>query len=157
MKIAILGTGGIGLGYAVFLREQGHLPVLWSPSGKGVEAFREGRSLVSAGKLTAQFRPTVADDARFVDDCDALVVTVPAYGYRTVFNAILPHIRSGTPLIISAHLSMAARHVEKSLLERGITTPVIAWGTTALMGRRTEPGSVEIGGIRKSVDIAAAD
>jgi opine dehydrogenase len=157
MKVAILGTGGIGLGYCAFLHERGHRPILWSPSGAGTEPFRGGAELVAGGSLSSRFRPEVAADPAFVADAEAVIVAVPAYGYARVFDAVVPHLSAGAPVIISAHLSLAARHLAGRLAARGVAAPVLAWGTTALMGRKTGPASVEIGAIRDEVDVAAAD
>lgn len=157
MKVALLGTGGIGLGYAALLHDRGLTPVLWSPSGKGTEAFRAGEELVAEGALAARFRPDIADDASFVRDCELVVVTVPAYGYCTIFDQVLAHMRAESIIVISAHLSLAALSVSRRLKDQGLRLPVVAWGTTALMGRRTGPASVDIGGLRKQVDMATTD
>ncbi|WP_342358782.1 NAD/NADP octopine/nopaline dehydrogenase family protein [Terrarubrum flagellatum] len=157
MKVGILGAGGVAFGYAAFLREAGHQPRLWSPSGRGVAPFLAGEQLTATGAVSASFMPDVATDPAFVADMDALIVAVPGYGYRSVFNAIVPHVRAGATIIISAHLSMAARYLTRRLAERNVETPVLAWGTTALMGRKTSPSSVEIGGVRREIDLAAAN
>lgn len=156
MKVAILGTGGVGLGYAAFLHEAGHEPVLWSPSGAGVRTFADGTDLIATGAVSSRFRPAVATDPAFVGDVDAAIVAVPGYGYRRVFEAIVPHVASRTTVIVSAHLSLAARYFARRLSERGVKAPVLAWGTTALMGRKTSVSSVEIGGVRKEIDVAAS-
>lgn len=154
MKVAILGTGGVGLGYAAFLHTVGHKPVLWSPSGRGVATFRDGNELVAEGALATRFTPATATDPGFVAEADAVVVAAPAYAYRAIFGAVLAHLRPEQPLIISAHLSLAAHYAARLLAARGVTVPVVAWGTTVLMGRKTGPSSVEIGGIRGEVDAA---
>lgn len=155
MKVAILGTGGVGLGYAAMLHAAGHEPVLWSPSGRGVEPFLAGDELLAEGALTARFVPTVARGTEFVADMDAVIVAVPAYAYKAIFSVVLSHIRPGQPLVISAQLSLAALHAARLLTARGVAAPVIAWGTTVLMGRKVGSCLVEIGGIRSEVDAAA--
>lgn len=154
MKVAIIGTGGIGLGYAALLHERGHQPVLWSPSGQGIAPFQGGAELVAGGALTARFRAEVAADPSVVGQTDAAVLAVPASGYRRVLEAVLPHVVAGSAFIISAHLSLACVQVARRLRERGVEAPVVAWGTTALMGRKTGPAAVEIGAIRQEVDLA---
>lgn len=154
MRVAILGTGGIGLGTAAVLHERRHHPVLWSPSGLGIQPFETGGELVAEGAVNARFRPETARDPAFLENVDAAIVAVPGYGYRTVFDAVLPHLPAGTPLIISAHLSLAAVFAARRLADRGVEAPVVAWGTTSLLGRKTGPSSVEIGGIRQEVDMA---
>jgi opine dehydrogenase len=155
MKVAILGTGGVGLAYAAFLHENGHDPVLWSPSGRGIAPFRDGAALTAEGVCTARFRPETAASPEIVSQCEAIIVALPAYAYGPVFDAVLPHVRSGSTFIISAHLSLACVHVARRLRERGVDATVVAWGTTLLFGRKTGPDAVEVGGIRQEVDIAA--
>ena len=40
MRIGIAGAGSIAFGTAALLHEQGHAPMLWSPSGAGTEALQ---------------------------------------------------------------------------------------------------------------------
>ena len=49
MRVAIIGFGGIGRGYAAYLTAQGHEPVIWSPSGAALADFAEDASLTVTG------------------------------------------------------------------------------------------------------------
>ncbi len=154
MKIAILGAGGVALGYAAFLTEHGHRPVVWSPSGAGTRELA-GRTLAVAGILDGEYDIPVAPGiADAIADAAAVVVALPGNGHRAVIDAALPHLRDGQTVIVSAQLSFSANYCAGQLAARGIAAPVVAWATTALLGRRTGPRSVTIGGLRSMLEMA---
>ncbi|MCX8997309.1 NAD/NADP octopine/nopaline dehydrogenase family protein [Rhizobiaceae bacterium BDR2-2] len=154
MKVAILGAGGVALATAAMLDRAGHETIVWSPSGAGTRGL-EGTDLVASGVFEARLRPALARTAgEAVSGADTVIVALPANGHRLVFDAALPHFRSGQTIIISAQLSMGTLYVEQGLKARGIDATVIALATTVVMGRRTGPASVAIGGIRTLLEIA---
>lgn len=154
MRVAILGAGGVAFGMAAFLHETGHHPVLWSPSGKGTAGLL-GEDLVATGVVEAKFRAQVAATAEeALAQADAAIIALPANGHKGVIDAALPHIRSGQSIIVSAQLSMGALYLAKGLEARGVDATVIAFATTVLMGRKTGPAAVTIGGIRNRLEAA---
>lgn len=50
MRVAVLGTGGVGLAMAALLCHEGHEPIVWSPSGGGTRALAEGAPLVASAQ-----------------------------------------------------------------------------------------------------------
>jgi opine dehydrogenase len=155
MRIAILGAGGIGLGYAAMLQQAGHRPVVWSPTGKSVEAHADGEVTVS-GNIEGSFRFEFADSPEAVTrDAEVVVLAVPGYGHRAVIEQILPFARDGQTFIVSAQLSFSAVYLADQLESRGVNADVVAWATTVLMGRRTGPSAIAIGGIRDVLELAA--
>ena len=76
MNVAIVGSGGIGLGSAAWLAHHGHHVTLWSPGGQGALALRAS-PLRSSGVLEAQVDVEVADSARAAANPPA-VPLVPA-------------------------------------------------------------------------------
>lgn len=154
MRVAILGSGGIALGYAAFLAEAGHEAVLWSPSGRGTAGLAEG-ALLAEGAVSGRFAvAVVSDPARVVADADVVILAMRGNGHRAAIDAVAPHIAAGQTVIVSAQLSFGAAYLAERLAGRGVAAPVVAWATTALMGRRTGPASVTIGGIRTMLEIA---
>jgi opine dehydrogenase len=155
MRVAILGTGPIGLGGAALLASRGHQPVLWSPSGGSVPALAAGAALEAGGALTGTYPVEVAADcAAAITGADAVFITLPANGHRLVMDAMLPHLAENQAVIVSGHQSFGALYLSKGLAARGLALPIIVWGTTVTTGRRTGPASVRIGSIRSKVDIA---
>lgn len=155
MRVAILGAGSIAYCYAAYLAEQGHQPVLWSPSGKRARALRDGAKLVASGALEGEYLVDVADSAEeAIQGATAVIIAVPAYGYESVLAQAIPHLVSGQSVIFSAHLSFAGVYLSKELLARGVDCPIIVWNTTALSGRQPTPTSAKVAMIRRSVEVA---
>ena len=93
MRVAVLGTGSIGLGGAALLAQNGHHPVIWSPSGKGVPELAAGAMLKVSGALEGSYRIEVAGRcADAVAGADIVFITLPANGHRMVMDAVLPHL-----------------------------------------------------------------
>ncbi len=88
-----------------------------------------------------------------VTGADAVLITVPATGYRPVLDALGAVLPDGIPVLISGHLSWAALYLAKKLAARGIVAPIVAWGTTVVSGRRAGTG-VRVSSVRAEVDVA---
>jgi opine dehydrogenase len=151
MRVAILGAGAIGFATAALLCEQGHKPVLWSPSGHRTQALAAGAPLVSSGAVQGAFHPAVAGSAPAAQvGAPGAVLAVPGYAHRAVIEAVAPHLRAEQTVLFSSHMSFAA------LLLRRLAAqpPIVAWGTTVVTGRRTGDAAVWITNIRSRVDAA---
>ena len=93
MRVAIIGSGGIGRGYAAYLTTQGHEPVLWSPSGAAQADFVGGAELAVTGRIEASLPLAVAAGcAEALAGSDAVIVAVQANGFRAVLEAMAPHL-----------------------------------------------------------------
>lgn len=156
MRIGILGSGSIAFGMAAFLARAGHQPVLWSPSGRRTEKLAAGAPLVATGAVTFEGSVDVAADcAAAVAGADAVVVALPTNGHRAAFDMALPHLRSGQPVIVSSHSSFGALYLSKRCAERGLTLPIVVWGTTLLTGRQqADLTSVNVNTVREKIDFA---
>ncbi len=64
------------------------------------------------------------------------------------------HLKSGQTVVISSHCSLSAVYLSKLLAERGVDVPIAAWGTTAVMGRRTGATGLQVSTLRKRLDVA---
>lgn len=156
MRIAILGAGAIAFGMAAFLGKAGHQPVLWSPSGARTRRLAAGASLTATGAVEFSGPVAVAETCgEAVDGADAVVIALPANGHRAVFDAAAPHLKADQPVIISSHSSFGALYLSKRLAERGISLPIVMWGTTLLTGRQQPDGTnVTVNTVRQKVDMA---
>lgn len=155
-RVAVLGTGGIGCGAAALLVERGHVPVLWSPSGRGTAAFADGSSLQGEGRLTGRYAVAIAADcAAALHGADAVLLAVPSYGHRVVLDRVAAYLRPGQPVIISSHMSLSALYLARRLAARGVSAPIAAWGTTVTTGQRRDGPLVRVSNIRDQVDLAA--
>jgi opine dehydrogenase len=155
MRVGIVGAGSIAFGTAALVEQQGHQVTLWSPSGERTKALATGEALTSEGAIKGTFHPAVAADAaELVTGADALVIALPAYGHKTVLDAIAPYVTSLQTVIFSSHASFGALYLSRLLAERGVVATIVAWGTTAVSGRQLSPTSVNVNTIRKQVDLA---
>jgi len=156
MRVAILGAGSIGKGYAAYLLAAGHDVVMWSPSGAGTRALRNGTPLRATGHVEGNFRPVIADScAAAAEAAEVIIVAVPGFGHRVVLDALAPDLKPGQMTIISSHCSLSALYLSKRLREFGADVPIMAWGTTVTTGRTIAPDVVNISGVRAEVDVAA--
>src|SRR5581483_1132622 len=156
MRVAIIGAGAIALGGAACLEQNGHAPVIWSPSGRSTVALAKGTPLTATGAVAGTFHPRVANScADALAGAEAVLVALPGNGHRVVFDAMAPHLSSDQIVLISGHLSFGALYLAARLAERGVTTPIVAWGTTVTTGRRRSDAQVHVNNLRKQVDIAA--
>jgi opine dehydrogenase len=150
MRVAILGTGGIGRAYAVHLAAQGHRPVLWSPTGQPPDT-----TLVATGILPGRFAVEVAAEcAAALEGAEVAIIAAVANGHRAVMEAMAPHLRPGQVVIVSAHCSFGALYLSRLLAARDLELPIAAWATTALTGRRSGGDRVHISGQRSKLDVA---
>jgi opine dehydrogenase len=154
LRVGIAGAGGVAFGTAALLMQNGHHATLWSPSGKSTTDLAAGAPLVATGAIDGQFAPSVATSAAdLVGQSDVLLLALPGYGHKAVMDALAPHIRADQAVIISSHASLGALYLTGLLAARGITVPVIAWGTTVTTGRRTSPTEVKVNTVRSLIDL----
>lgn len=155
MRIGIVGAGSIAFVVAAYLEKNGHKAILWSPSGKRTEEIAAGQTLTATGAVEGVFHPEAAKSAEdLVAKSEALVVALPGYGHKTVFDAISPHIRAGQAVIISSHASFGALYLSRALAARRVTVPIVAWGTTLGSGRQKSGTLVAVNTIRAKIDLA---
>lgn len=153
MRIGIAGAGSIALGTAAALHQNGHVAMLWSPSGAGTKALTTA-PLCASGAIEAEFMVAIASSAKqLVDENDAVIIALPAYGHQTVMDALTPHIRADQHIIISSHASLGAVYLTQALAARGVHAPITAWGTTIVTGRRQGDAAVQVNTLRARVDL----
>lgn len=128
--------------------------MLWSPSGKGTTDLAQGAELCATGAVETALEPRIADSAAtLARDNDVLMIAVPGYGHKTVFDALAPHIEARHQVIVSSHASLGAVYLAQLLAERGLTVPITAWGTTICTGRRQSGTEVKVNTVRSRVDL----
>jgi len=154
MRLAILGAGGIGRGYAVLAAQQGHLATLWSPRTRLATDH-----LLSTGVIEGRFPITSRQSCTdAIAGADIVIVAVPGNAHRITLDAAAPCLQPGQVVIISSHCSFSGLYLSRLLAARGISLPIVAWATTALTAqRRTGPDGapgVNISGLRSQLDVA---
>ena len=117
---------------------------------------RGGRTLIAEGAVEGTFHPAVAHSAEELATwADVVLIALPAYGHKVVFDALAPHLRSDQTVLISSHASFGALYLSKLLSSRAAPPPpIVAWGTTATTGRQQDATRVTVNTIRAKIDIA---
>ncbi|MGQ0582393.1 MAG: NAD/NADP octopine/nopaline dehydrogenase family protein [Reyranella sp.] len=155
MKVGIVGAGSIAFGMAAFLEREGHKATLWSPSGERTKALSAGEPLVAAGAIEGTFRPAIAKSAEeLVASAAVILIALPAYGHKHVFDRIAPYIAPAQTVIVSSHASFGALYLSRLLAARRVAVPIVAWGTTLVSGRKTGAARVQVNTVRQRVDLA---
>ncbi|MFV0490375.1 MAG: NAD/NADP octopine/nopaline dehydrogenase family protein [Pseudorhodobacter sp.] len=153
-RIGIAGAGSVALGNAAFLEDAGHEVMLWSPSGKRTAELAKGAPLLATGAVEGEFHPAIAASAQVLcEGAEIILLALPAYGHRVVMEALAPHLRSDHLVIISSHASLGALYLGKLLAERGISLPIVAWGTTMTTGRAASGTEVKVNTVRARLDM----
>ncbi|MXY32774.1 MAG: NAD/NADP octopine/nopaline dehydrogenase [Boseongicola sp. SB0664_bin_43] len=154
IRIGIAGAGSIAFGTAALAAANGHDPMLWSPSGTGTASLADGIPLVAEGALDAVLTPRIAANAgELAEENDCLMIALPAYGHRSVMDALAPGVRDDQHVIISSHASFGAIYLGQQLATRGVRAPLTAWGTTVVTGRRQSPSRVRVNTVRELIDL----
>jgi opine dehydrogenase len=157
-RVGIAGAGSIASGCAALLEQASHRPILWSPSGDRTRGLAAGAPLIAEGAIEGRFHPEIAQSAEELGAAaDVLLIALPAYGHKAVFDALAPHVRDDQTVLISSHASFGALYLSKLLAARGVSPPIVAWGTTALTARQdadADATRVKVNTIRSKIDIA---
>ncbi|MGI9451195.1 MAG: NAD/NADP octopine/nopaline dehydrogenase family protein [Geminicoccaceae bacterium] len=155
LTVGIAGAGAIAFGCAALLEKNGHRPMLWSPSGERTAELASGVSLSADGAIEGRFHPAIASEAaELAADSSVILIALPAYGHKAVFDALAPYVRDDHTVLISSHASFGALYLSKLLSARGVSPPIVAWGTTAVTARQKTGARVAINTIRSKIDIA---
>ncbi|MFK7891282.1 MAG: NAD/NADP octopine/nopaline dehydrogenase family protein [Granulosicoccus sp.] len=153
IRIGLAGAGSVAFGTACVLLQNGHCPMLWSPSGKRTKELSAGKTITASKSIEGEFKPATASDARqLAADNDVLMLVVPGYAHKHVMDALIPHIRPRHTVIISSHASLGALYLTRELARRDVSVPVIAWGTTLTTGRQGDLCSVQVNTVRSQID-----
>lgn len=153
MNVGIIGAGNIARAYFAYLSNAGHSPRMWSPRGRSGAELLEVPDLVVSGAVEGRFAPVLAADIAELARAEVIILALPATGHRAVMDQLLPHLRDGQSILISAHLSFAALYLGRALQARGLDLPVICWNTTAMTCKSPEPPAIRVGALRSWVDV----
>ncbi|WP_299918415.1 NAD/NADP octopine/nopaline dehydrogenase family protein [uncultured Roseobacter sp.] len=154
MRIAILGTGGIALGYAAMLSKGGHEVVLFSLSGEGGVCLR-GKTIKSTGPIEHSFKLEIADNLELaLQHAAAVIIATTANYHRPLIDLLVPALSEGQHVLVSAELSLSGSMLADQLCQSGKAVPVTSLGTTLLTARRAGKSEVVIGIVRNACQAA---
>jgi opine dehydrogenase len=155
MRVAIVGAGAVAFASAALLAQNGHQPVLWSPSGRRTTALAGGAPLIARHAIEGEFHPAIAAScAAALAEADAVYVAVPGYAHRAVIDQMAPLLRPDQPVVFSSHMSFSLLYLLQLRAQFGPAPLLIAWGTTVVTGRAAGPAEIFVSHIRAKVDMA---
>ncbi|WP_454872551.1 NAD/NADP octopine/nopaline dehydrogenase family protein [Paraburkholderia xenovorans] len=157
MKISILGTGAIGLGYAALLSSRGHDVNLWSPSGKGVEELRETSGVLCAeGTLEGKYDVSASLGIRdSVVAANVVIFAIPGNGHAEVMRMAATYLRSEQTVLVAPIVSLSAYILAKLVIQSGISPLICASPTTMLTARKMDGACVRVLTIRPQVELSS--
>lgn len=137
MKIAVMGTGGVGGYYGGKLAAAGEDVTLIARGPHLAAIRRDGLKLTGpAGELTA--RPARAtDDPAAVGPVDVVLFCVKLYDLQAAGEAIRPLVGDGT-MVVTLQNGVEAPDLLDAILGAGHVVP----GVTYVSGTRTAPGVI---------------
>jgi opine dehydrogenase len=153
MRVAVVGAGPIGQGYAALLARNGHTPVLFSPRGSRVPADAASLQVETVGLLESTAKVELVHTPAAIASADVVVICVLGNGHRSVIDLISQYVRQDQPVIISSQSSLSALYLSTQLALRGIAPLIVAWATTVTGGPIAD-GRVQIRLLRRELDVA---
>ena len=112
-KVFILGAGAVARGSAALLEDRGHKTIIWSPSGASANDLGEGLS--AKGALEIRCSTAISKDPADIATCDAVLVALPGYAHKEIFDKIAAFLPDGLPIIVSSHVSFGALYLKQIL------------------------------------------
>lgn len=157
-RICVFGAGHGGLAMAAHLAITGCKVNLFNRTPARIEPVRARGGIDVDGEISgfASLNLVSSDPAEAIDDCDVLMVVVPATAHRNVAQIIAPHVKDGQILVLNPGRTGGALEVAKVIRERNPHVhPYIAEAQTLLYASRsTNPGQVHIFRVKNSVPLA---
>jgi opine dehydrogenase len=154
LQVGIAGTGSIGLAYASWIANKCHNVTVWSPRSSDANLFGT-QQLFSTGVLEQSFDIVPAlTPAALAEDKDVIIIAVPLNGHQAVMDALLPHLKSGCTVIVSAMASLSSLYLYEKALHRELDITVASFGTTALTARKQGPSLVNIMTRRRKLGVS---
>jgi opine dehydrogenase len=154
VKIGLIGSGPIALGYAALLLHRGYEPCIWSPRDSLPRTSLRGTRIAARGLLDSTVEVEIALSPQEVAASDVIVLCVRGNGYKSVMEALAPHLNTKHLVIVSSHCSLGALYLSRLLASRNMVVPILALPTTVLTGSMND-GDVYVKTLRSEVDVAA--
>jgi opine dehydrogenase len=155
----VLGAGHGGLAMAAHLAISGCKVNLFNRTPARIEPVIARGGIDVDGEVNgfAALNLITSNPAEAVDNCDVLMVVVPATAHRDMAQIVAPHIKDGQILVLNPGRTGGALEVAKVIREKNPHVhPYIAEAQTLLYASRaTNPGQVHIFRIKNSVPLAA--
>lgn len=154
----VVGAGHGGLAMAAHLSLTGCKVNLFNRTPSHIEFVRMRGGIDADGEVSgfASLNVISSNPAEAIDNCDIIMVALPATAHRDIAQTIAPHIKDGQIIVLNPGRTGGALEVAMILHEKNPHVhPYLAEAQTLLYAARaTNPGQVHIFGIKNSVPLA---
>jgi opine dehydrogenase len=148
-RITVIGAGPGGIGTAALLARRGYEVTLGNRTAERLEPFVARGGVETEGKLGEGFVPVkriTTDLAAAVADAELVLIATPAYGQVPLADAIGPHLRPGTVVLLLTG-SAGSLEVAPVLQAHGVDLDEVLLGETVTLpqsGRMVAPARIRL-------------
>ena len=158
-KIAVLSAGNGGQALAADLALRGHDVALYDLPrfAPVIEAIRRrGNTIELQNKITgtATIRLVTTDIAEALDGAEVVYFTAPSYGQKAFFDLAVPALSDGQVIVLMPG-NYGTLALKAALREAGKDVLVAETDNLPYACAATEPGVVNVRGVKKAVTLAA--
>ena len=158
-KIAVLSAGNGGQALAADLALRGHDVALYDlpQFAPVIEAIRHrGNTIELQNKITgtATIRLVTTDIAEALDGAEVVYFTAPSYGQKAFFDLAVPALSDGQVIVLMPG-NYGTLALKAALREAGKDVLVAETDNLPYACAATEPGVVNVRGVKKAVTLAA--
>ena len=158
-KIAVLSAGNGGQALAADLALRGHDVTLYDLPrfAPVIEAIRRrGNTIELQNKITgtATIRLVTTDIAEALDGAEVVYFTAPSYGQKAFFDLAVPALSDGQVIVLMPG-NYGTLALKAALREAGKDVFVAETDNLPYACAATEPGVVNVRGVKKAVTLAA--
>ena len=158
-KIAVLSAGNGGQALAADLALCGHDVALYDlpQFAPVIEAIRRrGNTIELQNKITgtAKIRLVTTDIAEALDGAEVVYFTAPSYGQKAFFDLAVPALSDGQVIVLMPG-NYGTLALKAALREAGKDVLVAETDNLPYACAATEPGVVNVRGVKKAVTLAA--
>lgn len=158
-KIAVLSAGNGGQALAADLALRGHDVALYDLPrfAPVIEAIRRrGNTIELQNKITgtATIRLVTTDIAEALDGAEVVYFTAPSYGQKAFFDLAVPALSDGQVIVLMPG-NYGTLPLKAALREAGKDVLVAETDNLPYACAATEPGVVNVRGVKKAVTLAA--
>ncbi len=159
LKVAVIGAGHAGRGLASYLSIYGIDVTLFNRTFANIRAIRENGGIRVCGMYDTFAEITlITNNIRAaINDCQLIVVTVPAHTHSYYARIMAPHLQSGQVVLLMPGRTGGALEFMNTISYSSITRDVLVAEaeTYSFVSRMVDEETVLLSKIKTSVEVSA--
>lgn len=158
-KYTVIGAGSGGLVIAGHLFLKGYDVSLYNRSEERIKYIKDNDYSIRHGDRSDKIRLNYigSDLSRAISDSDVIIIVITANGHNEIAEKIAPYLKNGQIILLVPGRTLGAFSFNYILNKAGCTADVIVAEANTLFfaARQTNPGLIEIKGMKKEVSVSA--